>query len=321
MNEFDIIEKYFVPLTCGNAGTAGLCDDGAVVGISDGYELVVTSDTLNADTHFLMDEAPENIARKALRVNLSDLASMGAKPLCYQLNLAFPEKPSEGWLAAFSNALQEDNAHYDVYCSGGDTTSIRGGYLSVSITAMGIVPRGKAVRRGGAKEGDLLIMTGEIGDAALGLKAIRAGRECDFPVAVSRYRQPQPRTNGFNALQKYANAAADVSDGLLADVKNIAKSSCLGVEIDPSRVNISKDVQKALVENFITWQEILSSGDDYELIMAVSEGSVKRLHFELQKMHINSYVIGVFKCKGLSFEVLDALTYRIDIRDLGWKHF
>lgn len=320
MNEFDIIEKYFVPLTRGNAGTAGLKDDGAVVDIPDGHELVVTSDTLNADTHFLSNEAPENIARKALRVNLSDLASMGARPLCYQLNLAFPEKPSEDWLAAFSNALQEDNEQYGIYCSGGDTTGIKGGYLSVSITAMGLVPKGKAVRRHGAKAGDLLVMTGEIGDAALGLKAIRAGREHDFPYAVSRYRVPQPRLSAIGAVQKYANAAADVSDGLLADVKNIAKSSSLGVEIDPSKVNISKDVQKALVENFITWQEILSSGDDYELIMAVSDcaNCFDELFYNI---NLNQYVVGRFLENNLTFSVLDTVTHRIDIKGVGWSHF
>ncbi|MGH1457039.1 MAG: thiamine-phosphate kinase [Alphaproteobacteria bacterium] len=321
MTEFEMIERYFVPLTMGQAGAAGLRDDGAVVDIPDGHQLVVTSDTLNADTHFLIDELPENIARKALRVNLSDLASMGAKPLCYQLNLAFSEKPSDAWLSAFSNALQEDNEYYGVYCSGGDTTSIKGGYLSISITAMGVVPKGRAVRRGGAKDGDLLIVTGEIGDAALGLKAIRAGRENDFPIAVSRYRVPEPKVMAFDAMQKYANAAADVSDGLLADMANIAESSALGVEIDPSKVPISKDVQRALVENFISWQEILSSGDDYELIMAISKGVIDELQYELQKNDIKSSVIGEFRSNILGVSILNTLTDRIDVKTFGWKHF
>lgn len=321
MSEFDIIERYFLPLTMGQAGCGELKDDGAVINIPDGYELVVTSDTLNAGVHFLEGEAAHNIARKALRVNLSDLASMGAKPLCYQLNIAFPEKPTEAWLSAFSKALQEDNALYDVYCSGGDTTSIKGGFLSISITAMGLVPKGAAVRRGGAKEGYALLVTGTIGDAVLGLRAIRASAEDDYARAVSRYQMPQPRMGVHEIMRKYARAAADVSDGLLADSMNIAKASGLGLEIDPLKTPLSKDVQLALDNNMISWQDILCGGDDYELILAVPEALVKRCMVEFNNINIDLCVIGRFTSKALGLHILDTITYRIDDKNLGWKHF
>ena len=192
MNEFEMIERYCVPLTRGHAGTDALRDDAAVLGIPSDRELIVTSDTLNEGVHFPEGEDPAFIAHKSLRVNLSDLAAMGADPLSYSLNVAFPEKPAESWLSTFSKALQEDNTRFDIFCAGGDTTSIKGGYLSISVTAFGTVPKGTAVRRSGAKAGDVLLVTGPVGDAVLGLKALRGGLETAYPCAVERYRMPQP---------------------------------------------------------------------------------------------------------------------------------
>ncbi|MGB4058336.1 MAG: AIR synthase related protein, partial [Alphaproteobacteria bacterium] len=133
MNEFETIARYFKPLT---EGRDALLDDAAVLSVPPGFELVVTSDTLNAGTHFMADAAAGDIARKALRVNLSDLAAMGARPFAYQLNIAFPARPSEGWLAEFTSALMDDQKTFGIFCSGGDTTTILGAF-SISITAMG----------------------------------------------------------------------------------------------------------------------------------------------------------------------------------------
>ncbi len=310
-----------MPLTMGQIGTAGLKDDAAVIVVPDGHELVVTSDTLNEGVHFLSDSAPEDIARKALRVNLSDVAAMGAAPLCYQLNLAFPTKPSEDWLARFSGALLSDNALYGVYCSAGDTTSIQGAGLSISITAMGAVPVGQAVRRSGAQDGDVLVVTGAVGDAALGLQMIRAGAEDDYAGAVARYYVPQPRCPVVDIVRKYANAASDISDGLLADAMHIARASGLGVEIDPSKLIFSKDVQHALDDGVFDCADILSGGDDYELILAVSSDCVDGLISELRNCNLNPMVIGEFKGDILGFYILDTVTKRIDVKSLGWKHF
>lgn len=322
MNEFEMIERYFLPLTRGHAGAGGLRDDAAVLGIPDGHELVVTSDTLNENVHFLAGELPSNVARKALRVNLSDLAAMGATPLCYQLNIAFPKKPDEAWLAAFSKALEEDNEAYGVFCSGGDTTSIKGEYLSISMTAMGIVPKGKAVRRSGAQNGDYIVLTGAVGDAYLGLKTLQEGLDVRaYGGAVSRYQIPCPRMNIEGIVRQYAHAAADISDGLLADCMHIANASGMGAEIDLQKMVFSEDVQCALDDGIIMLEDVLKGGDDYELILAVSPENAPLMIRELKKNDLNPMIIGFFRSQTLSLSILNTRTLRIDGKNLGWKHF
>jgi len=324
MDEFSIIEKYFAPLTMGQAGSAGLQDDGAVLSVPDGHELVVTSDTLNEGVHFMIGESPDVIARKALRVNLSDLASMGARPLCYQLNIAFPQSPKETWLKEFSDALLDENSRYDIFCSGGDTTSIKSDYLSISITAMGCVQRGKAVRRSGAKDGDLIVITGCVGDAALGLKSLLAGgQDVDsaYKKAITRSRLPEPRVGIEKIMHEYVNAAADVSDGLIADSMHIAHASGLGIEIDLCAMSFSKTVQTAINKGDITVGEAVSGGDDYELVMAVSAENAKKLLSELEKSNLKPQVIGRFIDNGLKTKVISNDEYRINASSKGWKHF
>ncbi len=322
MNEFDIIERYLLPLTGGNPAADGLRDDAAVLSIPDEHELVVTSDTLNENVHFMIGDNPENIARKALRVNLSDLASMGAKPLCYQLNIAFPERPDDDWLSRFSNTLKEDNETYDIFCSGGDTTSIKGGFLSVSITAMGIVPKGKAVRRSGAKAGDHIVITGSVGDAYLGLKALQNDLDLQkYSSAVSRYYVPQPRMGIEGALRKYVNAAADISDGFVADCIHIAKSSGLRATIFDDKITFSKDVQLALDEGVTTKEDVLSGGDDYELILAVSPENSDYMIRYLYKKQLNPMLVGEFLSNDSSLPLLSFGSLCIDDVNHGWKHF
>ncbi len=321
MDEFSIIKKYCVPLTMGHLGAAGLQDDGAVLSVPDGCELVVTSDSLNEGVHFMIGETPDVIARKSLRVNLSDLASMGAKPLCYQLNVAFPVAPKEAWLAEFSGALLGENKRYGVFCSGGDTTSIKSDYLSISITAMGYVPRGKAVRRGGAKDGDAIVLTGVVGDAALGLKMLLAGESSKYKEAVAHYRMPDPPVGIESIMQKYVNAAADISDGLMADSLNIAHASGLGMEIDLDALKFSNDVQMAINSGYFTMEEALCGGDDYGLIMAVSNKNLGNVVGELEKSNLNPLVIGRFVDNGLKTELIGNDKYRIEALSKGWKHF
>ncbi len=321
MDEFSVIEKYFAPLTMGQSGAAGLKDDGAVIAIPEGFELVVTSDTLNEGVHFMIGEAPAMIARKALRVNLSDLASMGAKPLCYQLNIAFPDMAEEAWLEAFCGALLEENEMFGIYCSGGDTTSIKSDYLSLSITAFGLVPCGKAVRRGGAKAGDLLVLTGAVGDAALGLKLLLEGIDSANNLAIMRYRLPDPRVGIERILQKYVNAAADVSDGMIADSMHIARASGLGLEIDLDKLVFSKDVEKAIENGDFSREKAATGGDDYELVLAISEGKLGEVLTEMRNNNLNPLVIGKFTDNGLSFSVIEDGKYRKAGKGVGWKHF
>ena len=322
MNEFDIIESYFLKLTMGKDETAGLKDDAAVIAVPEGCEIVISSDTLNAGTHFLKDEAPENIARKALRVSLSDLASMGADPLCYQLNIAYPNRPDGQWLKAFTEALLEDQNAFGLYCSGGDTTGTHGA-LSISVTVIGTVPKGKAVRRGGAKDGDLVILTGVIGDAALGLKALWGRMDDHYSSAVARYRVPEPRIGLAELVRDYVNAAIDISDGLAADLGHICAASNLGanIKINPQGLVFSNDVQMALDVNFVALDDILAGGDDYELALAVSPDHEEKIMQELKKMNLEPMVIGVFKDSISGITVFDGQGQETSLKASGWQHF
>ncbi len=320
MSEFEIIDKYFAPLTMGHKSAYDLKDDAAVLKIPDKHELVVTSDTLNESVHFLKDETPENIARKALRVNLSDLAAMAATPLCYQLNIAFPKKPLNKWLEGFSNTLYKDNKEYNIFCSGGDTTSTHEGGLSISITAMGIVPKGQAVRRAGAKNGDYIVITGCVGGAALGLKLLQKGLCKEWcKESVERYFAPVPRVNCKKIIRKYANAAMDISDGLIADYSHMAKASRLGAEIDIAKIKFSQEVNRAIDDGIFSIEEAITGGDDYELILAVSKGNIKPLLDELNKINLNPMVIGCFLDSDLGLKFVN--TKGINISEKGWEHF
>lgn len=317
MDEFSMIEKYFRPLTEGHAGSANLQDDAAVLSVPSGHEIVITSDTLNEGTHFLKGENPEHIARKALRVNLSDLAATGAQPLCYQLNLAFPEKPSESWLVAFTKALQEDQKTFGIFCSGGDTTGIMGDCLSISITAIGTVPAGKALRRGGARAGDVIILTGCIGDAYLGLKSLY--NTLDYPHAIARYRTPLPRLQ-ISALRDQIHAAADISDGLIADLGHIAKASGLRADIELGRFIFSPEVQDAIGKGIITQEQAIIGGDDYELVLAVPPNMEQSVIKTLGGYGLSPFTIGVFSA-GSSVHVLDPSGAPVFFDSAGWAHF
>ncbi len=322
MNEFDIISKYFAPLTMGESACADLKDDAAVLLVPPKHEIVVSTDTLNSGIHFLKDESPENIARKSLRMSLSDLAASGANPLCYQLSIAYPQRPEADWLESFTSALLADQKEFGIFCSGGDTTSIHGS-LSISVTVIGSVPTGSAVRRGGAKDGDNIVLSGFVGDAALGLKSLWEGNEKLYSKAVGRYRVPESRINIADMVRKYANAAIDISDGFLADISHIAKGSALGADIylGNNYLNFSTDVRLALESGFISLQEILCGGDDYELIMAVPQKNLGLLIDEMEKSNLKPQVIGGFKGKTLDVSLYDEEKKKLDITAGGWQHF
>jgi len=325
MSEFEMIAEYFVPLTMGRAETADLKDDAAVLSIPKGCELVVTSDTLNEGVHFMKGEAAHNIAHKALRVNLSDLAAMGAKPLCYQLCTSFPKKPDEEWLEAFTGALLKDQKEYGLFCSGGDTTS-QEGLISISITAMGLVPKGKAMRRDGACVGDSIVLTGPLGDAVLGwmsLKARAKGDE-DMPLygeAIQHYHMPHPRLEAVDIIRKYVHAASDISDGAIADIGHICVASHVGAQIETLGLKASKEVQHALEENILSIEKILTSGDDYELLLAVPPENIEPLINELKRIGLNPCVIGTFQEKKAGFQVFDPSGQEIGVQEKGWQHF
>jgi thiamine-monophosphate kinase len=278
-----LIARYFRPLAT-NAGALGLGDDAAVLPPPTGCDLVLTTDGVIAGVHFFADDPPETIGRKALRMNLSDLAAKGAKPLGFLLSLALPTATDEPWLAAFAQGLGEDAARYGCPLLGGDTDRTPGP-ASVSIAAFGAVPHGTMLRRATAGIGDCLVVTGTIGDAALGVKLRRdpglaktwrlTGTMADH--LAQRYLLPQPRTALAEAALLYASAAMDVSDGLVGDLAKLCRASSVAAEIDVSDVPLSDAARAAVTAAPDAIETVLTGGDDYEILLAIAPDKLPAL--------------------------------------------
>lgn len=270
-----LIAKYFAPLAR-HPGALGLLDDAAMLTPPAGCDLVLTKDILVAGVHFFAEDLPDAIARKALRVNLSDLAAKGAPPGGFLLALALPDTVTDGWLQAFAQGLGADAETYACPLFGGDTVKTPGP-LTVSITAFGFVPQGKMLQRRGAKAGDRVIVTGTIGDAALGLRLQRdAGNarrwKLDMVMVehlVGRYQLPQPRTAVAKLVLAQASAAMDVSDGLAGDLAKLCRVSGVSAEVDITRVPLSDAARAALAAEPALIEAILAGGDDYEIVCTI----------------------------------------------------
>ena len=276
MDEFETIAALFRPLTGGAPEAADLLDDAAFLPPRPGQELVVTTDALVEGVHFLPDDPPDLVARKLLRVNLSDLAAKAAEPFGYLLTVAWPPHWGEGHRAAFARGLAEDQARYGVRLLGGDTVSTPGPFTA-SLTAFGYAPEGRVVRRSGARPGDAVYVSGTIGDGWLGLQAAR-GALTDLGAAAAvlagRYRLPEPRLELRDALRASASACADVSDGLVADLGHVARASGLGAAIDLSSLPLSDGARLWLdrqPDRSAALVRLATGGDDYELVFAARE--------------------------------------------------
>lgn len=265
IGEFDMIARYFAPLTDGDPLTFGLTDDAALLDVPEGRSLVVTKDMIIAGRHFLPDDPADLIGRKLLRVNLSDLAAMGAVPEAYLLGIAIPEANEEGWIAGFAAGLKEDQRAFGIHLVGGDTVATTGP-MALSLTALGTVQRGCALSRSGATKGDDIYVSGTVGDAALGLKALLGDLDGGSKDLIDRYRLPLPRLKLGQALVGLASAAADVSDGLVADLGHICDASGLGATIFEADIPLSRSARAALERDAALIDAVLTGGDDYELI-------------------------------------------------------
>lgn len=272
-NEFDLIARYFAPLTAAEPGALGLIDDAAVLSIENDRQIVVTTDTLVSGVHFLPSDPPETIAAKILAVNLSDLAAMGARPRAYTLSVALPVSWTgevlHRWLGSFTGGLSVMQAEMDVNLIGGDTVATPGP-ICLTVTALGSVREGAELRRSGARSGDTIYVSGTIGDGALGLKAL-TGRLPDLTdeqrgMLIKRYRNPQPRVALGRKLVGIAHGVADVSDGLIADLGHICIASLLSATILSARVPLSDAAKAAVSADPELLISILTGGDDYELV-------------------------------------------------------
>jgi thiamine-monophosphate kinase len=265
-----LIARFFAPLA-GPAGL-GLKDDAALLTPPPGHDLVLTVDGLVAGVHFFADDPPGDIARKALRVNLSDLAAKGASPLGFLLTLALPRSWTAEWLEAFATGLGEDARVYACPLIGGDTVETPGP-LTLSITALGAVPTGKMAKRTGARPGDSLYVTGTIGDAALGLK-LRLGQGPDLAEPcrrhlLDRYLLPRPRLALAPAMAAHARGGMDVSDGFVGDLAKMMRAGGVGARVDLARLPLSEAARAAIAADPALFEIAATGGDDYELIAAI----------------------------------------------------
>ena len=267
-DEFSEIARLFRPLTRGAPGAFDLLDDAAILPSRPGFDLVATKDAIVEGVHFHGAEAPDLVARKLLRVNLSDLAAKAAQPFAVLLAVAWPANYDSRARAAFAHGLGEDLATFDVDLVGGDTVSTPGP-LVASLTALGWVPEGKMVRRAGAHVGDVLAVSGTIGDGALGLAAIRGEIEDLSGYLAERFRLPSPRVDLCEALRAKATAAADVSDGLIADAGHIATASQVELQVQLDRLPLSgpaRDWVAAQPDPADALLHLATGGDDYEIV-------------------------------------------------------
>ena len=320
--EFALIARYFRPLATA-PGALGLADDAAFYRPSPGEDLVFTVDTIASGIHFSPDDPPASIGKKALRVNLSDLAAKGAKPVAYLLSLALPDNWTEKWVGDFAKGLADDQQTFGVSLIGGDTTRAPGG-LTISITGIGCVPIGEMVLRSGARSGDLVFVSGTIGDAALGLEIqqgnISAPKEA-AGVLRDRYLHPQPRLLLAPVLRRFATSAMDVSDGLVGDLAHICGASGVGAQIDSGSIPLSKAASSIVAGNSEAFARLLTGGDDYEILATVKEATVAEFLAGAQSTGIPVTQIGLMiEEKGPPI-VLDADGKPLELAALGHTHF
>lgn len=263
--EFNLIRQFFTRPAKHGSTQLSVGDDCALLSVPEGYELAITTDTMVEGVHFFPDIDPVQLGHKLLAVNLSDLASMGAEPVAVTLALTMPKVDSV-WLQGFAQGLFALADQYALDLIGGDTTS---GPLTLTIQAMGLVSRGRALKRSSAKVGDLIYVTGCLGDAGLGLKIKQGYVSAETGRALQRFNMPEPRIHEGLALRDLAHACIDISDGLAADLGHILTQSGVGACLDYHCLPLSNAVL-AYIEATDDWQMPLSAGDDYELCFTIA---------------------------------------------------
>jgi thiamine-monophosphate kinase len=271
MDEFQIISTIFAPLA--GEGAFGLTDDAAIIPARPGFDLVVTTDAIAEGTDFFAFDPSGSVAQKALRVNLSDLAAKGAVPHAYLLSLALPPSINADWLTAFAAGLAQDQTEFAITLLGGDTGRTEGP-LAISVTAFGFVPQGGMVRRSGARAGDDVYVTGTIGDSGGGLAIFKREKhaldETQRDALLARYRVPQPPVRFGPSLRDIASAAADVSDGLIADLGHIADASGVKLVLDADGMPRSDALRAFWGEEDAAIVRAATAGDDYQIVFTAA---------------------------------------------------
>ena len=311
--EFALIARHFRPLA--GPGALDLSDDAAVFAPPAGCELVISADAMVAGVHFLPDDAADLVARKLLRTNLSDLAAMGARPYGYLLTVSTPRETPDAWFAAFAAGLAVDQARYGITLLGGDTTSTPGP-ISLSLTILGTIRPGQAIRRNGARAGDGIWVSGTIGDGALGLLAATGQLADPSGFLADRYRLPQPRLG--LATPELVHACMDVSDGLVQDCGHLCRASGVAADIRSALLPLS-DAARGAGGGYLPL--CLSGGDDYELLMAVPGDRAADFQTHAELLRIPVTRIGQFVAGAPDVIVRDSAGTITPIQRGGWSHF
>jgi len=321
-----LIQRFFRPIARDPAAL-DLADDAAVIAPPAGADLVLTTDGVIEGVHFFPDDPADSVARKALRANLSDLAAKGAAPLGFLLSLALNDKADEKWLGSFAAGLGADAEAYRCPLLGGDTDHTPG-LLSVSISAFGHLPHGTMVKRAGARAGDRIVVTGTIGDAALGLalrrepaRAERAGLSPQQRAHLTgRYLLPEPRIALAAALRAHARAAIDVSDGLAGDLMKLAAASGVSVRVEARRLPLSPAAQKMVAAEPALLAAMLTGGDDYEILAAVSPAALEALQGAANAAGIALHEIGIAGA-GTGLHIVGPDDRPVELAHPSFSHF
>ena len=317
MDEFALIDRFFKSIASDRSDVVlGVGDDAAILQVPCDHQLLVSCDTLVADVHFCTDWDPYDIAYKAVMVNLSDIAAMAGRPRWITLGLTLPTL-DEAWLQRFSDGLRAALLQYQVALIGGDTTR---GPLSMTLTVHGFVPTGRAVRRSGARPGDIIYVTGELGAAALAVDFLtqKGCDALDWPVLLDQLQHPTPRLDWVHCLQTHATACIDISDGLSADLHHICTASQVGACLAFDQIPVHSLVKKYKPADALDFA--LSGGDDYELCFTIPPSRQPALLRALGSAGLQGYAIGTIEAaKGLRLKMPDGACVSLPVR--GYAHF
>ena len=321
--EFDLIERFFRPLSRAAPGAFALRNDGALLTPPAGASLVVTKDLMVAGVHYPEGEEPSTVARRLLRVNLSDLAAMGATATAYALGLALPEDIADVWVEAFAAGLARDQEAFGVALIGGDTVATKGPAV-LSLTAFGTVAGDACLTRAGAGAGDDIYVSGTVGDATLGLRAVRGGLADltteDHAALAERFRLPEPRLALGAALVGVATCAIDVSDGLVADLGHLCEESGVAARINADAVPLSAAARRAVDGGEAAIADLVTGGDDYELLFCAPPAERGAIEALGRRLELAVSRIGTIE-HGQGVTVVDADGRPLALGRAGYQHF
>lgn len=321
LGEFERIRRFYAPLA--GPGGLGLLDDAALIDCRAGHQLVVTADAIVEGVHYLPEDPPELVAQKLLRVNLSDLAAMAARPLHYLLTTALPTALGSEWVAAFARGLDEDQRRFGIDLLGGDSVATPGP-ASLSLTAIGEVAAGMEVRRSGARPGDRVWVSGTIGDAFLGLGVLRGAYPELAPehcaALIGRFQIPDPRVELGPRLSGIAHAMIDVSDGLLADLGHICETSHVAAIVELGLLPMSPAARKVVEREPGIGPRLAAGGDDYELLFAAPADATARIEALSSLLSLPIAMIGRIE-PGEGVRLVDAEGQTIPVETAGYRHF